>query len=552
MIECKDLIKIYSDQYTNFRVAALRGIDLRIKKGELISIIGPSGSGKSTFIKVLAGIEEISSGEARVGSYQLGSMTAKDLLSYRLNSIGLVHQFPERTLFLNGTVKDNLKFASSLCSMNRQVALKQNREILEHLNILDLENRRVSYLSGGEMIRTAIACMLAKNAHLLLCDEPTGQLDTENTERVKSLLKQISRDFGTTILVVTHDLRFISGVDRTCEIHSGRVSSLFNTEDNFAYEKQEFPLLFSSQIDSSQSVRIPTEVYRLMQLKDNVNFSVSEDYKVEIVNPNGLVPQKIEIKEARKQKTLSVKSLPKDYYKTKEIEIKLVEVSKIYSTKTTQVHALTEITAEFYKGELAFVVGPSGSGKTTLIKLITGMESSTSGEIFVLDHELHMITDAECAKFRRNNIGIVSQQGNLHPYITIKENLFIRDILSNKNIVLSKYPQDAVESIFDMYHIEQRKNSYPLEISGGELQRASLAIAQFGKPGLLILDEPTANMDSELANEIMDQLYKIHEQFKTTMLISTHDINLVKDGTRVIELKDGKVDNDGLGYLVDL
>jgi len=131
MIECNDVIKIYADPETNTRVAALRGIDLHIKKGELVSIIGPSGSGKSTLIKIFAGMEAISSGDVRIGEYQLGKMTLEELLAYRLNTVGLVHQFPERTLFLSGTVMDNLMFAAGLCSKNISENKRRNKEILE-------------------------------------------------------------------------------------------------------------------------------------------------------------------------------------------------------------------------------------------------------------------------------------------------------------------------------------------------------------------------------------------------------------------------------------
>jgi len=168
MIECSDVIKIYTDQETKMRIAALRGIDMSIGRGELVSIIGPSGSGKSTLIKILAGIETISSGDVLVGGNQLANMTTNELLRYRLKNVGLVHQFPERTLFLGGTIADNLTFASSLYSKDKSVNDERNQTILESLGIDHLKNRRVSYLSGGEMIRTAIACMLAKNAKLLL------------------------------------------------------------------------------------------------------------------------------------------------------------------------------------------------------------------------------------------------------------------------------------------------------------------------------------------------------------------------------------------------
>jgi ABC-type lipoprotein export system ATPase subunit len=551
MIECNDVIKIYADPEANTRVAALRGIDLKIEKGELVSIIGPSGSGKSTLIKIFAGMESISSGEVTIGNYQLGKMTPDELLAYRLNTVGLVHQFPERTLFLSGTVMDNLNFAAGLCSTDISENKRRNKEILEKLQIEQLANRRVSYLSGGEMIRTAIGCILAKNAPLLLCDEPTGQLDSVNTQIVKDILREISREYQTTVLVVTHDLRFLKGVDKTCEMHSGRVSSLFRAEGDFKFEQQHFPLEFTAQIDSSQNVRIPNEIYKLLKLGNNLKFEVSEKSEVTLKHPDGIPPKEIEIKEMQKKKTLKITPLPDNYNGKKELDIKIQNASKIYGTKNVQVAALSDISLDIHKGEFVFIIGPSGSGKTTLIKLITGMIDSSEGEVNVLNQPLHDLNDTERAKFRRKNIGIVSQQGDLHPFMTVQENLFTKDILAGKTVLVKDYPEEDISSIFDQFQINHRKNAFPLEISGGELQRASLAIARYGAPNILILDEPTANMDSELAENVMNQLYDLHRQLKVTLLISTHDINLVRDGTRVVDLKDGKINNDGLALSVE-
>ena len=546
MIDCQDVIKIYHDPELNIRVAALRGIDLRISKGEVISIVGPSGSGKSTLIKILAGIESIDSGIAHIGKYELEKMNSKNLLNYRLNNIGMVHQFPERTLFLSGSVMDNLQFSASLHSRNYKENKINNKRILQELNIGHLENRRVAFLSGGEMIRTSIAFMLAKEVPILLCDEPTGQLDTENTNIVKDTLRQIASDFESTVLVVTHDKRFLTGVDRTCSIHDGRVSSLIRANQIGKLEKQEFPLRFQSQVDSSHGIRIPDEIYSTLKIKGAVEFLLTEDSKVEIVNPMGIEPEKIDIKEQFNQKELSSKPLPSSYFADNEVEISLKNVSKIYKTKNVEVKALNEVSIDIRHGEIVFVVGPSGSGKTTFVKLITGMEPVTSGEITVLNNNLHTMTDSERARFRRENIGIVSQQGDLHPFLTVTENLFLKQVLSLKNTELDSKLKEEIQEIFTELEIDHRQHAYPLDISGGELQRASLALAQFDSPPILIMDEPTANMDGDLAMKVMNKVFETHKLLDNTLIITTHDTSLVKDDFRLIELIDGKTSKNGL------
>ncbi|MHA1156385.1 MAG: ATP-binding cassette domain-containing protein [Candidatus Heimdallarchaeota archaeon] len=549
MIDCQDVIKIYNDPELNIRVAALRGIDLRISKGEVISIVGPSGSGKSTLIKILSGIESIDSGIAHIGEYELEKMSTKNLLKYRLDNIGMVHQFPERTLFLSGTVMDNLQFSSSLHSRNATENKIENKKILRELNISHLENQKVAFLSGGEMIRTSIAFMLAKNVPILLCDEPTGQLDTANTEIVKQTLRQIATDFESTVLVVTHDKRFLTGVDRTCSIHDGRVSSLIRANQSTEYENREFPLRFQSQVDSSHGIRIPDEIYDALQIKGSAEFVFTEDSKVEFVNPLGTKPKKIELKDRFRPKELKSKPFPDAYRENKEIEISLKKVSKIYKTKNITVKALDDITFDIHHGEIVFVVGPSGSGKTTFVKLITGMVPSSTGEITVLNNQLHTMTDSERARFRRENIGIVSQQGALHPFLTVTENLFLKNVLSLKNTVFDIKLQEEIKEIFTDLEIDHRKHAYPLDISGGELQRASLALAQYDSPPILIMDEPTANMDAELATKVMNKVFETHKLLDNTLIITTHDTSLVKDDFRIIELIDGKISKNGLAEI---
>ncbi|MGC9780361.1 MAG: ATP-binding cassette domain-containing protein [Candidatus Heimdallarchaeota archaeon] len=547
MIVCKDLIKIFTDEETKTRIPALRGCDLRVNKGEIITIVGPSGSGKTTLVNILSGLETTSSGEVKVAEYDIGTMTETELNNYRLTMIGIVDQFPERTLFLDGTVIDNLNFTSNLLIRRKRKYLEDNREILEKLGILHLENRLVRHLSGGEMIRTAIASALAKNVPVLLCDEPTGQLDSENTAKVKTTLKQITRDFGVTVLVVTHDPRFQEDVDKTCEIRDGRVSTILGVEEQLAFSgKTDFPLKFKSQIDSTSSTRIPDLILKTLKLEDNVTFEMAEDAEVKIKHPDNIKPGKLIIEDIKvRRKELVLDPIPKKYYSKAEVVIDLANVSKIYESNGGVVRALSDVNLQIYKGELIFILGPSGSGKTTLIKLISGLEGRTEGTIKTFDRIFSDLSDSEKADYRRENMGMVSQQGNLHPFLTIDEHFYLKEIFSGKRIKANTY-DEKVSDLLNKFDIEHRKDAFPLEISGGELQRASLAIANNDFPPIIILDEPTANLDSELAEQTMEQIFEFHKTTDITFLIATHDITLIKDGMRAIELVDGKINRDGL------
>ncbi|NHJ83839.1 MAG: ATP-binding cassette domain-containing protein [Asgard group archaeon] len=241
--------------------------------------------------------------------------------------------------------------------------------------------------------------------------------------------------------------------------------------------------------------------------------------------------------------------LPKNYFSKKTIEIQLNDVSKVYDERKLKIPALSSVNLKFFTNELAFIIGPSGSGKSTFIKLITGLESVTSGELIVRNNSLNELDDGLRADFRMKNFGIVSQQGDLHPTMTITRNLFLKQIFSGHRISDSYFTQENIESILNEFQITHRKDSYPLEISGGELQRASLAVALFDNPQILVLDEPTANMDAELASEVMSNIYDLHSKTEKMILITTHDFSLVRDNTRIIELTDGKVTHDGLAII---
>ncbi|NPE06707.1 MAG: ATP-binding cassette domain-containing protein, partial [Asgard group archaeon] len=310
--------------------------------------------------------------------------------------------------------------------------------------------------------------------------------------------------------------------------------------------KTSFPLKFKSQLDSSSSIRVPDLVLKSLKIDKDIVFELSEDGEVKLTHPMGVIPEKIVLEEIKeRRKILTMDPLPKKYFTRKEIVVQLQDVSKIYTSNGTDVQALSDINFIVKKGEIVFILGPSGSGKTTLVKLITGLESSTDGEIKIIKEFFSNLTDSEKADFRRNQMGLVSQQGNLHPFLTVDENFYLKDIFSGKRFRARTLDDKVTEQLkrFDILH---RMESFPLEISGGELQRASLAIANNDFPPIVILDEPTANLDSELAGQAMNQIYELHRKTGITFLIATHDINLIQDGIRAIELVDGKINRDGL------
>ena len=222
-VEANDLFKIYKP--ADLEVVALRGVDLEVKPGELIGIVGASGSGKTTLLNILAGLENPSAGRIRVGERDLLDISDQDLVEYRRREVGFVWQATGRNLVPYLNVRDNIELPLAIAGTGRRQRRERAEELLDALQMPDKGRRYPSELSGGEQQRVAIAVALANNPPLLLADEPTGELDTAMAEDVFLMLQRINRRFGVTIIIVTHYAGIAHWVDRVVRIRDGRIGS---------------------------------------------------------------------------------------------------------------------------------------------------------------------------------------------------------------------------------------------------------------------------------------------------------------------------------------
>ena len=222
-VEANDLFKIYKP--ADLEVVALRGVDLEIRSGELVGIVGASGSGKTTLLNILAGLERPSAGRIRVGDRDLLDISDSDLVVYRRREVGFVWQATGRNLVPYLNVRDNIELPQAISGTTRSQRRERAEELLEALQMSDKSRRYPSELSGGEQQRVAIAVALANNPPLLLADEPTGELDTNMAEDVFRMLQRINRQFGLTVIIVTHYAGIARWVDRVVRIRDGRIGS---------------------------------------------------------------------------------------------------------------------------------------------------------------------------------------------------------------------------------------------------------------------------------------------------------------------------------------
>ena len=221
VVRLRNVYKVYRVSDTG--VVALGGVTFDIPRGEFLSVVGPSGAGKSTILNLVGGLDRASAGEVEVDGTDLGRLTEDDLTRYRATRVGFVWQGTARNLVPYLSVRENVRLPAAV---HRDVAAARRRDADELLALVGMGDRarhRPGQLSGGEQQRVAIAVALANTPRILLADEPTAELDSESAGHVLDAFRAVNRDFGVTIIMVTHDLAAARRTDRRIRVRDGRL-----------------------------------------------------------------------------------------------------------------------------------------------------------------------------------------------------------------------------------------------------------------------------------------------------------------------------------------
>lgn len=222
-INCDGLVKIYKSK--DVEVMALQGIDLKIKKGELIAIVGKSGSGKSTLMNMLGGLEEPTAGKLFVEGRNLFAINSREMSLYRKNTIGFVWQMSQRNLLPYLTARKNIELIMQDKISSSRGKRERAFELLDMVGLLKKADSYPAALSGGEQQRVAIAAALANNPDIILADEPTGAVDSKTAKEIQSIFRRLKEEQGKTVIIVTHDMKLAAGVDRVLQISDGKIST---------------------------------------------------------------------------------------------------------------------------------------------------------------------------------------------------------------------------------------------------------------------------------------------------------------------------------------
>ena len=222
MIEIKNITKSFGS------LQVLKGIDLSIKKGEIVSIVGPSGAGKTTLLQIIGTLDRPDSGSVFVDSVDVTQLSQKKLSDFRNRHIGFVFQFHQ--LLPEFTAIENIMIPAYIAGVNTKEARKRAEELLQFMGLSDRAKHKPNELSGGEKQRVAVARALINNPDVILADEPSGSLDSKNKEELHQLFFDLRDKYGQTFVIVTHDEQLASITDRTIHMRDGILDNLDNLD----------------------------------------------------------------------------------------------------------------------------------------------------------------------------------------------------------------------------------------------------------------------------------------------------------------------------------
>lgn len=502
IISLQDVVKEYRSGAVPF--VALRGVNLDIFQGEFLGVTGKSGAGKTTLLNMISGVSGLTSGKVEFhgnGSSPISvhDLTEDKLALWRGKNVGIVYQSFELmpTLNLLENVMLPLDFIGSYYpNLSKQKAL----ELLERVEIGEHAYKIPAHISGGQKQRVAIARALVNDPPLIIADEPTGNLDSVTAETIYQIFEKLVEQ-GKTVMMVTHDLSLAPRFTRRKHIVDGIVGNPVDFE-----EPNPTTRSFPRWRKNTHKKTSPLEQEEPSQPEDTTN------------------NQKITARSSQQSPNHPA--------------IILRNVTKTFESPAGKFQALKSIDMQLNYGQFISIVGKSGSGKSTLLNMITGIDHPTSGEVIIGNKHIYKLKKSQRALWRGRNMGVVFQFFQLLPTLTLLENTMLPMDFCN-TFSFNKRPQRAMQ-LLEMVGLEQDANKLPASVSSGQQQRAAIARALANDPMLILADEPTGNLDSRSATNILNLFEEMAAQGKT-ILIVTHDNSITRRTDQTIILSDGEI-----------
>ncbi|HMB22461.1 MAG TPA: ATP-binding cassette domain-containing protein, partial [Anaerolineales bacterium] len=419
------------------------------------------------------------------------SLSEDQLARWRGENLGIIYQSFELmpTLSLAENVMLPLDF---LGAYQPVVSRKRALELLELVEIAQHANKIPAHISGGQKQRVAIARALVNDPPLIIADEPTGNLDSVTAETIFQIFEKLVAR-GKTVVMVTHEESFVTRFSRHLRIVDGAVTDPMEAgsaqvSNSLGIEKQHSSLtVYAEREQTSKAITPAVEVHS------------------------------------------TVSSSP---------AIALHDVKKIYENAAGKFLALKSINLKLSYGQFISIVGKSGCGKSTLLNMITGIDHPTEGEVLIGDENIYKLSESQRALWRGRNMGVVFQFFQLLPTLTLLENTML-PMDYCRLYPFYERPDRAME-LLRIVGLEDQAHKLPTAVSSGQQQGAAIARALATDPAIILADEPTGNLDSRAAENVLQLFERLAKQGKTVLIV-THDPSISQRTDQTIVLSDGEV-----------
>ncbi len=483
MIELDDVFVLYRG--AEHDVVALRGLSLKVAAGERVVVNGPSGSGKSTLIKVVTADVLPGAGRAIVLGRDLGQLGAAASRLLRRERIGIITQGSGRDLAPELTCVENVALQARLAGVPTATALVDARSALERCRVGHLADRWPVSLSGGEAQRVGVAAALASKPGVIVADEPTGELDRVNADIVYDLLAEQAAESGAGLLLVTHDVKANRIADRVVTIRDGRVSSELIDQNSRLI------------VDERGWVRIPDGDRLFAGISDRATTQPLSDG----VMLSGTAPAEVAV--------VADQPLVSPNAAAQTVLLSAHDVSMMIDGVTV----LEPTSVTISTGQLTVLSGPSGSGKTTLLGLLGGLGKPSGGRI-------------EHVTAHTTSIG--SSLAGFAEQVSVTQNLQLARQVRG-------LPHADVLWALSALGIERLADRPVAMLSGGERQRAGIARALITDADVVLLDEPTSQLDEASAARVASILQRLAQEGRA-IVCTSHDPALVAVADKLVSL----------------
>jgi len=498
-------------------VPAVRGVDLTLYAGQTLAIVGESGSGKTTtaqaIIDLLPGAGKVTGGQVLFEGRDLTKLSAKEIQAVRGNLIGYVPQDPMSNLNpvwnIGFQVEEAIK-ANGLAQGKE--ARARTIQVLQEAGLSDAADRLKQYphqFSGGMRQRVLIGIGLSARPKLLIADEPTSALDVTVQRQILDHLGTLTRDYGTSVLFITHDLGLAAErAEQLVVMYKGKVVESGPSQEILANPQHPYTQRLVSAAPSLASRRI-----------QSAKHAGADDAEI---FGGGSLDDTLVARAAERENAAPVKDL-----------ISVKDISKVYrirkkGLRTDELRAVDGVSFGIQKGTTTALVGESGSGKSTVAKLILQLESITSGAIEFDGQDVAGLKGKELLKFRRRVQPVFQDPyGSLDPQYNVGNT--IAEPLLAHGVGTSKERQERVKELLEQVSLPwASRYRYPSELSGGQRQRIAIARALALKPDVLVLDEAVSALDVLVQGQVLNLLTELQTELGLTYLFITHDLAVVR------------------------